>query len=211
MNKPIRKGLHLFHTTSYRNLRSILKTGKIAISPNGNNDTMLKEPSGFIFSHIVFDDIVNHIKHDRLHWVGQCLIELDTEILKQYKFIICQIGSFDDVKNKSEKELKKMKEVYVYRAGNLKRMPSLKNAKKKILKNISGEPYLGQYMHSHEVLFMKDIPISLCTRIIVYDKDLYKLIELCFKRYKISNIQLSLLPHEAMFNTNLFIKSINGK
>lgn len=203
--------IHLLHATSYNNLRRILKTGKIAIFPKGNIDTMLEESSGFIFSHLVFNDIVKHVKHDRLHWVGQCVVELDKELLKHYKFVICEIGTFDDVKDKSEKELKEMKEVYAYGRGNLKRMPSLTKAKNQIINNLSGQTFQGQYMHSHEVLFMKDIPVSLCKRIIVYDKHLYTLIGSCFKRYKINNIDLSLFPHEAMFDTGMFIDRLNEK
>lgn len=202
---------HLFHTTSYQNLKNILKTGKIAISPEGKNDMMLETSSEFIFTNLVFNDIVNYVRQDTLHWIGECVIELDINLLKQFKFIICHIGEFDNVKNKSVKELKEMKDVYAYGRGNLKRMPPLKNVKEHIIKYMSGQQYLGKYRHSHEVLFMKDIPLSLCKRIIVYNEQLYKKIKSCLKRYKVDFVALSLFPRASMFDTHLFINKLDER
>lgn len=211
IDMPQKNEMHLFHTTSYHNLKQILKTKNLAISPEGKNDMMLETSSGFIFTNLVFNDIVNYVTQDKLHWIGECVIELDIDLLRKYKFVICHIGAFENVQGKSAKELKEMKDVYAYGRGNLKRMPSLRNVKEQIIKNMSGQQYLGKYMHSHEVLFMKDIPVSLCKRIIVYNEQLYKNIKSCLKRYKIDSVALSLFPQEAMFNTRLFINKLNEK
>ncbi len=206
MKEMIRKeDIHLFHTTSYRNMKSILKTGKIAIAPKRHNEMMLETSPGFIFANLVFNDIANYVKQDILHWIGECVIELDIDLLRQYTFIVGRIGGFDEVKDKSAKELKEMKNVYAYGSGNLKKFPSLKRVKEQIMTYMEGPAYISQYMHSHEVLFMKDIPLSLCKRIIVYNERLYKNIKSYLRRYKINNIDVTLFPQQAMINTQVFI------
>jgi len=206
------KGLHLFHATSYKNLKSILKTSEITLYPKGKNDKMLEDSSGFIFSQLVFDDIPKYYKSGQLHWIGECVIELDMSLLKDFKFIICNIGGFEHVKDVSKHSLKNLKkDVYAYGNGNLKKLPTFKNVKKDILENISKLKKMGRlaYMHSHEVLLMNNIPLSRCKRIIVYDDRLYMKINNYIKKNKINDIDVLLLPWEAQTDTELFIKEIN--
>lgn len=194
------QGPYLFHATSYNNLKNILKSSAISLHPSHKFDSMLDESSGYIFSHLVFDDIPNYYKHGQLHWVGQCVIELDVQILKQFKFIVCPIGGFEDVK-----------EVYARGRGNLKRLPSLKKVKQVIIDKVNDNAMLGNlaYMHSHEVLFMNDIPISFCRRIIVYDEALYKRIRTFMKKYNTIVVDVLLMPRQAQFDTKLFINELS--
>lgn len=199
--------LHLFHATN--NFQNIIRFGKIAVNPKvKRNKMVLKKPSGFIFSQLVFNDIVKYVKTDTLHWIGSCVIELDIDLLKRYEFIICRIGGFDELINKSGKELKTMENVYAYGRGNLKRMPSLKKAKQMIINNVTQQNYIGAYMHSHEVLFKNDIPISLFKRILVYNESVYKKIMTYMKKYKISNVEVVLFPYQARTDTQMFINKL---
>ena len=105
-----------------------------------------------------------------------------------------------------------MKDVYAYGSGNLKKIPLLTKVKQHILEKISkiGKTNEISYMHSHEVLFMNDIDLSFCKRIIVYDKELYDKIKRYMKQYKITYVDILLLPQQAQYDTELFISKLRN-
>ena len=160
---------------------------------------MLKnKPSYQIFTQLIYYDIPNQEKQIP-HWFS-CAIVLNKSILKDYPFYSTTIGSFS---NKFENG-KESKNVIIYGDGDLNKMPNLSKLKSKINKNMKNS-FLGivQFMHSHEILFNKKIPLDkYCIKIMIRgkkenykgDKEIEKIIDLAkekniplkFRDYKIN-------------------------
>ena len=175
---------YIIHGTKSNNLLEILKVGYIDNSPPKKNIGMLLDnhPKQ-IFSQLIYKDIPNE-KIERPLWFN-CAIVLDKQILKDYPFYATHIGGFTD---KFENG-KTNKETFIYGEGNLSRIPNLTKLKNEINKRLNiKNVFKGlNFIHSHEILFNKKIPLdTYCKCIIVFGaslslKDKKTMIELANK------------------------------
>ena len=102
------------------------------------------------------------------HWF-QCCIVLDKKILKDYPFYATSIGGFK--KNFSDafsKDIEKSKDIFVKSKGNLKKYPNFTPLKENILKRMSRKSDTISFIHSHEILFNKKIPLKKYCKLILY-------------------------------------------
>lgn len=190
---------YIIHGTQPTNLIKILDDGYIDNKPAKKNIMMLKnKPSNQIFTQLVYYNIPNQEKQIP-HWFS-CAIVLDKSILKDYPFYSTPVGSFS---NKFENG-KENEDMIIYGDGDLNKMPNLTKLKSKINKNMENN-LLGnlQFMHTHEILFNKKIPLDkYCIKIMISgtnadykdNKEIEKIIDLAkekniplkFRDYKIS-------------------------
>jgi hypothetical protein len=161
---------YIIHGTSYLNIESILKDGFISINNKKKKveQKMINEEINQIFTQLVYRNIPNE-KIQRPHW-GNYVIVLDEKILKDYPFYSCKIGGFYDKFNNAF--LSEDGKVFVKSKGNLKRMPNLTK-----LKNIINDILIYwvtsvAFMHSHEILFNKNIPLKKYCLCIIYSGEI---------------------------------------
>lgn len=157
---------YIIHGTTEVNLIKILKAGYIDNNPSKKDLLMLKEwgaKTKQIFTQLIYKDIPNE-KNQNPHWYGAAIV-LDKQLLKDYPFYATHIGGFTDkFENGKDNE-----NTLVYGEGNLSRMPNLtklKNAISKRLNNFKGHGIIN-FMHSHEILFNKKIPLDKYCKCIV--------------------------------------------
>ena len=154
---------YIVHGTQPENLIHILQDGYIDTKPPKKYMTMLKnKPPNQIFTQLVYKDIPNQ-KEQIQHWFS-CAIILDKNILKDYPFYATDIGGFKDKFENGMNE-----NAIIYGDGNLTKMPNLtklKNAISKRLNNFKGHGIIN-FMHSHEILFNKKIPLDKYCKCIV--------------------------------------------
>ena len=150
------KSEYIIHGTQAKNLIKILKVGYITNDPDKKDIVMLKHQAQpkQIFTQLVYKDIPNE-KIKKPYWMS-CAIILDKKILKDYPFYATIIGSF---KIKFE-DGKTSEDTILYGEGNLTRMPNLSKLKTKINHGFD-------FMHSHEILFNKKIPLDIYCKCIV--------------------------------------------
>ena len=94
---------------------------------------------------------------------GMCAIILDKKLLKDYPFYATHIGGFSD---KFENG-KTSEETIISGDGNLPKMPSLTKLKTAISKRMDWDISIA-FMHSHEILFNKKIPLDTYCKCIIY-------------------------------------------
>lgn len=161
---------YLIHGTQPENLIKILKDGYIDNKPIKKDIIILKDkPSNQIFTQLIYRDIPE--QHDqRPHW-WSCAIVLDKKILKDYPFYATYLGLFKD--NFDNGKTNNNEETIIYGEGNLSRMPNLTKLKNIINKKMEMESLMAglDFMHSHEILFNKKIPLDkYCIKIMMLVK-----------------------------------------
>jgi hypothetical protein len=168
---------YIIHGTQPENLIKILENGFIDNNPT--NPTMIKKKIKQIFTQLVYYDIKGQ-EGQKPHWFS-CAIVLDKKILKDFPFYANDIGRFQD---KFENG-KTAEGTVIYGDGNLTRMPNLTKLKKRINGSFD-------FMHTHEILFNKKIPLDkYCLKIIIYlSKDEFKKSKL-FNKYTNRIIELA--------------------
>ena len=147
---------YIIHGTQEKNIIKILKAGYITNDPDKKNIVMLKHQAQpkQIFTQLTYKDIPNE-KIKKPYWMS-CAIILDKKILKDYPFYATVIGGFD-IKFEDGKT---SEDTILYGEGNLTRMPNLSKLKTKINHGFD-------FMHSHEILFNKKIPLDIYCKCIV--------------------------------------------
>jgi hypothetical protein len=155
---------YIIHGTQLTNLIQILKDGYIDNKPSKKNITILKyKPSNQIFTQLVYYNIPNQAEQIP-HWFN-CAIVLDKSLLKDYPFYATNIGGFVS----RFENAKENKNTIVYSDGGLDKMPSLTKLKSRINKYMANRILVNlQFMHSHEILFNKKIPLdTYCVKIML--------------------------------------------
>ena len=155
---------YIVHGTQPENLIHILQDGYIDTKPPKKYMTMLKDkPPNQIFTQLVYKDIPNQ-KEQIQHWFS-CAIILDKTILKDYPFYSTGVGAFRDNFNNGIHNENSI----IRGEGNLTRMPNLTKLKNKINKKMENN-FLGnvEFMHTHEILFNRKIPLdTYCIKILI--------------------------------------------
>jgi len=160
---------YIIHGTSDENLTDILKSGYIEANVRKKKQGLLLEEQQVnqIFTQLLYSNLPDeNIQYP--HWF-QCCIILDKKILKDYPFYATHIGGFKE--KFSDVFLKKIEisnEIYVKSKGNLKKYPNLKLLKENIVKRMSRESDTTSFIHSHEILFNKRIPLKKYCKLILY-------------------------------------------
>lgn len=155
------KSEYIIHGTQPINLINILKDGFIDNEPIKKYRTMLKTSPKLIFTQLIYPDIPNETKQNP-HWLQSCIV-LKKELLKDYPFFVTPVGGFDAEE----------KNIILKGNGNLSKMPSIVKLKKYINKKLETISSSTDFMHSHEILFDKKIPLDkYCKCIIMYDYNL---------------------------------------
>jgi len=163
---------YLIHGTQDDNLLRILKKNAIQAKPPKKNITMLvNKPSNQIFTQLIYKDIPNE-KTQKAFW-GSCAIVLSKQLLKDYPFYATYVGGFkdnfqdafkeDNEDNVDNEEHIKNNIFIKSPSGNLSKMPNLTKLKNKINQFCNeGEKLFRNinFMHSHEILFNRDIPLD---------------------------------------------------
>ena len=157
---------YLLHGTQDENLIRILKKNAIQAKPPKKYITMLViKPSNQIFTQLIYKDIPNQ-GTQKPFW-GSSVIVLSKQLLKDYPFYATGVGGF---KTNFEEAFKEDNEIHednkiIIKSplGNLSRMPNLTKLKNKINQFCEkGKSFFGNinFMHSHEILFNRDIPLD---------------------------------------------------
>jgi hypothetical protein len=162
---------YIIHGTVAKNLKYILKSGYIEAHINKKKETMLNKSLKInqIFTQLLYRNLPNeHIQIP--HWWFCCIV-LDKKILKDYPFYATNIGGFY---NKfSNAFSKNAKNIFVKSCGNLKKIPNLKKLKNYICKRMTNTNLgIASYMHSHEILFNKKIPLKKYCKMILYRSEI---------------------------------------
>lgn len=145
---------YIIHGTNITNLENILndkyiKKNKISGLLQGKQNT------NQIFTQLLFKDLPNENKQQNVHWFNCCIV-LDINILKDYPFYACHIGYFGKTFSKGFNQLKN----YCKGKGNLKKIPNLNLLKNKIFEYMINDDNPINYIHSHELLFGKNISLK---------------------------------------------------
>jgi len=153
---------YIIHGTQPKNLIKILHDGYIDNDPDKKYMAMLSEwgKTKQIFAQLIYKDIPNEKKQNPM-W-GMCAIVLDKKLLKDYPFYATRIGGFSD---KFENG-KTSEETIISGDGNLPKMPSLTKLKTAIAKRMDWNMSIA-FMHSHEILFNKKIPLDTYCKCII--------------------------------------------
>ena len=152
---------YIIHGTQVKNIIKILKDGYIDNDPPKKDIVMLiNKPAKQIFTQLIYKDIPNE-KEQKPNW-GMCAIVLDKKILKDYPFYATGIGEFSD-KFENGKTSEK---TIISGDGNLPKMPSLTKLKTAIAKRMDWNMSIA-FMHSHEILFNKKIPLDTYCKCII--------------------------------------------
>jgi len=162
---------YIIHGTYTNNLISILKDGYITINNKKKKvyQKMIEKEINQIFTQLVYRNIPNE-KIQRPHW-GNYVIVLDKKILKDYPFYSCEIGGFYDKFN--DAFLSEGGKVFVKSKGNLKRMPNLTKLKNIINNNLDSVVSDDfRFIHSHEILFNKNISLKKYCLCIIYSGEM---------------------------------------
>lgn len=119
-----------------------------------------------VYMHLLFDTLKYTNKYWRYNALAlskdHIIYGFDTYILKHFPFKICPDMYYG----------KNCKDVLLEGNGNLTRKPSLLKVKHHINKEITSHYY--SYIKSHEVIILKNIPLSLCKFIIIHKENKYK-------------------------------------
>ena len=147
---------YIIHGTQIKNLIKILKDGYINNDPDKKDMFMLKDWGKImqIFTQLIYKDIPNENK--KTYSWGTCIIVLDKKILKDYSFYATHIGGFTDKFENGKTD----ENTILYGEGNLTRMPNLSKLKTKI-------SHRFDFIHSHEILFNKKIPLNIYCKCII--------------------------------------------
>ena len=160
---------YIIHGTYTDNLEGILEDGFISINNEKTDEyeKMISEKINQIFTQLIYINIPNE-KVQKTHWYNYAIV-LDKKILKDYPFYACNIGDFYDQFN--DAFLPEADRVYVKSSGKLKRMPNLTKLKNEITKRAMRLDYMD-FIHSHEIMFNKNIPLKKYCLCIVVEREL---------------------------------------
>ncbi len=171
----------MVHGTFAKNTFSILQDGHLG-GYKKNNQTMLEEPVGQIFTQIIYKDMPFE-SNQKPFWWDDCFV-LSTKILKDKQFY--GIGKFcdkfEDCMDDDHTPKPDIKE-----KGQLTKIPSLTKFKKKLNKHLKNSADLGtlRFTHSHEILFKNKINLKkYCIALILYSnkhKNYKKIVKLANK------------------------------
>jgi len=187
---------YLLHGTRGENAIRILQQTKILANPPKKNKVILADwvPTNQIFTQFIYKDIPNQENYNP-HW-GSIAFVLSKELLKDYPFYATHVGgflnnfedAFTKTKTNTNTEIVENKEDIIIKSpkGGLSRMPNLTKLKNYINEYCKTNVYLDKitYMHSHEILFNRDIPLEkYCIAVIANsytdEKDNNELKKLC--------------------------------
>lgn len=163
---------YIIHGTTHENLVDILSSEYIEANIDKKKQGMLIESQAVnqIFTQLLYRDLPNE-NIQIPHWFNCCIV-LDKKILKDYPFYATYIGGFyDDFSDAFAKDAKDAENIYVKSKGNLKKMPNLKKLKIHIEKNHDKMGTVA-FIHSHEILFNKKIPLKKYCKCILYRDDM---------------------------------------
>ena len=154
---------YIIHGTVEQNLENILKDGYI--TPNNEKaDTLLSKSPNQIFTQLVYRNIPGQeIDIQQRPFYGNCAIVLDKQILKDYPFYACTIGSFH---NNFNNVFESNDTNILYKShGKLERMPNLKKLKNHINNYMKKSE---NFTSTHEILFNKKISLKKYCLCIIY-------------------------------------------
>ena len=184
---------YIIHGTLYKNLIKILKEG--CINNNLEKRTIIKENIRQIFSQLVYKDIP--YENNQIPFWFDAGIVLKNEILKDFPFYATSVGNFQ---LRFKNGLNKSNSI-IFGNGKLLRYPNLKKLKEII--NNHQIPNLPDnsltFMHSHEILFGRKIPLKkYCKCIVIYknNNSEKKIQKLCDKL----NIPLKIIDKSGINN-----------
>jgi len=147
------KSHYIIHGTDFDNLETILEDGYI----KKNKKTGIlqdNDNTNQIFTQLLLRDLPYENKQQNIHWGRVCFI-LDINILKDYPFYACGIGHFGKTFSKGFHQSSN----YVKGKGNLKKIPNLNTLKTNMIKYMEDNSPIS-YIHSHEILFGKNINLK---------------------------------------------------
>ncbi len=159
---------YIIHGVPTANLESILKDGFISINNKKKKvgQKIIDKEINQIFTQLIYRNIP-YEKTQIPHWWNNVIV-LDKKILKDYPFYSCRIGGFYDKFNNA---FLPEADIFMKSSGKLKRIPKLNKLKNNIEKYINfAISQLNEvaFMHSHEIMFNKNIPLEkYCLCIIV--------------------------------------------
>lgn len=154
---------YVIHGTNLDNLIHILKSGYLETNPKYAQKFLDEEHynPNQIFTQILFKDLPDEA-HQRPHWWGVAIV-LDKKILKEQKWYATRIGGFRENFQDAFKPDSSGEEILAKNENpsTARRIPSLKKLKDYITSRMRAGG-LGdlKFIHSHEVLFGKNISLA---------------------------------------------------
>jgi hypothetical protein len=164
---------YIIHGVYTDNLIGILEDGYIAINNKKKKvaQKMIDKEINQIFTQLIYRNIP-YEETQKPHWYNYVIV-LDKKILKDYPFYACNIGDFYDAFN--DAFLDEDNKVFVKSKGKLKRMPNLTKLKKNCIEKYIKDSDVYRFIHSHEIMFNKNIPLKKYCLCIVVDGELEKI------------------------------------
>jgi hypothetical protein len=159
---PLSDSEYLIHGTQDENAIRILKKKTISANPPKKYKAMLSEwpETKQIFTQLIYKDIPNQ-QYNNPGW-GSIKFILSKQILKDYPFYATHIGhffnNFNDAFEPNNKDI-----IIKSPKGNLARMPNLTKLRNHIKTG-------RDFMHSHEILFNRDIPLEKYCLVVIANK-----------------------------------------
>lgn len=148
--------MYIIHGTHENNLLPILKNKCLSITKLSKSQTVsLGEIPKQIFTQVIYRDIpYEETQVPFWHYVA---IVLRKDILKTAPFYATSVGGYGSSFTEGYKN-----NAIIRGNGKLSRMPTLTKLKNIINKTYSERPFLDAmaFMHSHEILFGKDISLE---------------------------------------------------
>jgi len=167
---------YIIHGTTNENLVNILESKYIESDINKKGTGVLDKSQAVnqIFTQLLYRNLPNE-NTQYPHWFGCCIV-LDKKILKDYPFYATCIGKFyNKFSDAFKKDSIDNKYIFIKSKGNLKKIPNLKKLKIYIEKKMEKyNPIMDElvFMHSHEILFGKKIPLKKYCKCIIYSSDI---------------------------------------
>lgn len=196
---------------NHKILLEYLKKNAIQTEPPKKYKTMLiHEKPKQIFTQLIYKDIPNN-KIYIPHW-GSVVLILSTQLLKDFPFYAVPVGSF---KSKFEqaftiysgKDSDVDNTIIKSQFGNLDKIPNLTKLKHYINNTTTSWDNSLSFIHSHEILFNRDIPLDKYCIAIMSTESTHtpELAQLC----KNHNIPYTKLPKRMPKGLNNFIDLID--
>jgi hypothetical protein len=175
----------ILHSTSLKNFKKIILDKKIKTNVEKKYKTFLiDENTKQIFTQFIFRDMEKE-KHQIPCW-GEVLFVLDKKILTDYAFYCTRIGGYFD--NFKDAFLEKNRK-NIFMKSNVNTTPLYNKLKKRINENIViqnsrimmkkskvlSKTKVLSFLHSHEILFNKNIPLKKYCRCIIVDSKYIRL------------------------------------
>jgi len=155
---------YLIHGTQTKNALRILQLKKLLANPPKKYKGILADwaPTKQIFTQLIYKDIPNQEKYNP-GW-GAIWFVLSKQLLKDFPFYATEIGGFlDNFDDAFDDKIKDSEDIIIKSPkGGLSRMPSITKLRNFIDGYCKTNVDLDKitYMHSHEILFNRDIPLE---------------------------------------------------